>query len=116
MKHHTRRAVAYIAGRFISSLGSSAVYDYKTSRYYSFSGNISKNQVAVFDYDEQCHVGGSLSSIYHYGNSQDISLDIKGNKFSGYDYGESQHFSGDVNGRNVTIYDYQSSEYFNYSI
>jgi hypothetical protein len=116
MKHHTRRAVAYIAGRFISSLASSAVYDYKDSKHYSFSGNVDKSQVAIFDYDEGCHIGGSLSGVYHYGNSQHVSLDIKGNNFTGYDYGESQHFSGVVNGSSISIYDYQFSEYFNYSI
>ena len=116
MKSHVRRAIAYIAGRVISGNPSSSIYDYGTSQYTSMSGSVDESHVSVYDYDKSCHISGSLSSLYHYGESQHVSLKLDGTKFSGYDYGTSSHFSGTVNGKSVSLYDYSCSSYFNYSI
>jgi hypothetical protein len=116
MQPHTRRAVAFIAGRAISGSDASAVYDYSESRYVFFSGDVSAGNVNVYDHEENCHVGGSLPSLYHYGNGQHIQLDVSGTQFNGFDYGSGQHFSGTVNGQAVSVYDYEHGQYSNYSV
>lgn len=116
MKPHVRRAVAYIVGCTISKKRSVAVFDYAMHQYYNFSINISESGIAAYDYTQCCHISGSYSSLYHYGEHQYISLNIEGNRFSGFDYGERCHFSGSVNGSSVTIFDYGVHSHFNFSI
>lgn len=116
MKPHVRRAIAYIAASIISKKRATAVFDYATSQYYNFSLNLSQSGIAAYDYTQNCHISGSYSSLFHYGDSHYISLKIDSNKFSGFDYGESCHFSGSVNGNSVSMFDYGVSSYFNFSI
>lgn len=116
MKSHVRRAIAYVAACIISGKRSTAIYDYASSQYYNFSINLSESGIAAYDYTQGSHISGSYSSLYHYGESQHISLRIEGNKFTGFDYGESCHFSGSVNGNSISLYDYGVSSYFNFSI
>jgi hypothetical protein len=116
MKPHTRRAIAYIAASIISRKRATTVFDYATSQYYNFSISLSHSGVAAYDYTQNCHISGSYTSIFHYGENHYISLKIDGNKFSGFDYGESCHFSGSVNGKSVSMFDYGVSSYFNFSI
>ncbi len=116
MKPQTRRAIAYIVGRIITAQNKSAVYDYSSSQYHSFSGSVSLERVSIYDYSENCHISGNLPNLYHYGNSSHISLKINSNKFSGYDYDDSAHFSGNVNGNGISLYDYGESSYYNFSI
>lgn len=116
MKPHTRRAIAYIVGSFISKSGGNSIYDYSTSQHHSFSNSSHDTNIAVYDYSESCHITGILPTIYHYGNGRHISIQINDTGFSGYDYDESCHFSGSVNGHSVSIYDYGESSHFNFSI
>jgi hypothetical protein len=113
---HTRRAVAYVAGRLVTGSESGAVYDYSESRHVNFSGTVSDQNVNVYDYDEGCFVSGSPASLYHYGDGQFIQLNVNGAQLSGYDYGSGQHFSGSVQANSVTVYDYEHGSYFNYAI
>lgn len=115
MKHHTRRAIAYIAGKAISKQSANSIYDYTNSSHFHFSGNVDES-VSVYDYEQSCHISGSLSSFFHYGNGGYISININGNSFSGFDYNESTHFSGNVNGSNISLFDYGASQYFNFSL
>lgn len=116
MKPHTRCAVAYIVGRLIEGKDGTSVYDYSANKHFSFSGGVSSRDVSVYDYEQGCHVGGSISSLYHYGNSKHLSLEIRGRDFTGYDYDTQQHYSGSVSGGSVTLYDYDGGAYFNYAI
>ncbi len=116
MKPNVRRAVAYIAACVISKKSSGAIYDYTASQHFNFSINHSESGIAAYDYSQGCHISGSYSSLYHYGESHHISLRIAAHGFSGYDYGEGCHFSGTVNGQSVTLYDYGVGSHFNYSI
>ena len=116
MEAHTRRAVAYIAGRLISGSDAAAVYDYSESRYVNFSGDVDAQNVNVYDYEQSRHIGGTLPSLYHYGNSRHIDLKVNGADFEGYDYASNKHFSGHVDGKNVSLYDYEHGQYFNYTV
>lgn len=116
MKPHVRRVIAYIAGCVISKRKSSTVYDYVTSSYFSFSINLSKSGVAVYDYANNCHISGSYLSLYHYGEGSHIALQINGNNFTGFDYGGGCHFSGSLNNNSISLYDYGVGSYFNFLI
>ena len=116
MNAHVRRAVAYIAGRLVTNSDSAAIYDASEGRFVNFSGQVTPQNVNIYDYDERCFIGGTPSSLFHYGDSQFIQLNINGRQFSGFDFGSAQHFSGSVQARNVTVYDYEHGNYFNYSI
>lgn len=120
MQNHTRRAVAYIAGRLISQEPSATVYDYSSFKYFSFGGDVSISLIAIFDYDKQCQVSGLGSpdsiNLYHFGNKNNIFLNIEETHFNGFDYDTDSHFSGDVMGRSISIFDYEHNIYFNYSI
>ncbi len=120
MDDHTKRAVAYIAGRLISKTNSSSLYDYKLSKYFTFSGEVLLKNISIYDYEFRCFIGGTGSvnsfSLYHYGNQKHLSLNLNGNQFSGYDYHKSSNFSGTVSGNSISLYDYESSQYFDYSL
>ncbi len=116
MESHTRRAVAYIAGRLISGKSSSSVYDYSEGEYCNFSGTVSEGGVSVFDYGQSCYVSGSGTNLFHYGDGHYITLSPDGGKFSGFDYGTSSHFTGTVIGGSVSLYDYGTSSYYQYSV
>jgi hypothetical protein len=116
MQTHTRRAVAYIAGRMASGRTSSSDYDYQESRHVNMSGNLTDTSISAYDYDQRCHITGSSTSLYHYGNRAHLTVALNAARFSGYDYHSRAHFSGNVNGRNVSLYDYETGRYYNFSI
>jgi hypothetical protein len=116
VKTHTRHAVAYIAGRLVLGTTSTAVYDYQEGRRISMSGNVTGSTISAYDYAQRCHIGGSRTSLYHYGNRGHLTLQRNGAQFAGYDYDSKKHFNGSVNGKSVSLYDYETSQYYNYSI
>jgi hypothetical protein len=117
MRPHTRRAVAYIAGRLVSGREATAVYDYSERRYVHFSGEVSEDAANVYDYEERCHIGGSLPSLFHYGNRRHIQCNRSGTQvIDGFDYDTNRHFNVNVSGQAVSVYDYEHGQYFNYSV
>ena len=120
MDDHTKRAVAYIAGRLILKTISYSLYDYRLSKHFNFSGEVSHKNISIYDYELRCFISGVCDvnsfSLYHYKNQKHISLNINGNHFSGYDYYKSSNFSGTVTGGSISLYDYESSQYFDYTL
>lgn len=115
MNSNTRACIAYITGS-LHGRNASSVYDYSQSRHISVSGTVSESSINVYDYDRGCHISGSPSSLYDYGNSAYIQLNMNGIQFSGYDYDSGNHYSGTVNGGSVSIYDYETSQHYSYSV
>ena len=116
MEASTRACVAYVAGRAISGKACSYVYDYSQSRHYSVSGGVEGRNVSVYDHERRCHFSGTLPSLYDYGRSAHVNIDIKGNQFSGDDFGNSHHFSGTVNDSSISLYDYGTSQNYSYTL
>ena len=116
MKAHTRRAVAYIVVRLVESKDSDSVYDHDARKRFSFGGKVSGTTVDVYDYERRCPVGGSLDSIYHYGNKKPFRLSIRGCEFSGYDDDTGKPYSGSVESGLVSIYDSEVRKSFDYSV
>ena len=116
MKSDTRRAVAYIVGRAVSGKSSSSVYDFQEGGHHNFSGNVSAVAANVYDYDSSCHIGGQLTSLYHYGHGAHVQIKLNGTRFAGFDYDEAQHFSGDVRGSAVTLFDHATGTHYHYSL
>ncbi len=120
MTGRTRRAVAYIAGRLISGEESSAVYDPMSGRHFLFRGEVSSGQVSVYDYADASYIGGTgplpALSLYDYGSSGHIHLEVRGIEFEGYDYVSGSRFAGRVLGKDVDLHDFGVAKQFSYSL
>ena len=77
---------------------------------------VSRQAASIYDYDRSCHVGGSLPSLYHYGNGRHLSLQINGSNFTGYDYATNSHFSGRASGSSVSLYDHEHGRHHQYTV
>ena len=70
MNFQKRRAIAYIVGCLISSKQNTAIYDYETSSYSNFSGEVSLSNINIYDYDRQKYLTATGTadnfSIYDY--------------------------------------------------
>ncbi len=119
MKSHTRRGIAYIAGRLASGKYSTTLRDDSEGKHFSFDGEVSlENGVSVYDYEQGCFIRGDNSggpfSLYHDGNANWIELTIEENTFKGYDKDSGSFFSGVVNGDFITVTDKEYSQDFKY--
>ena|SRR5690349_8407984 len=114
MKPHTRRAIAYIAARLVSKAETSNIYDNTEAQNYSFSGNVTKRGVSVFDHAQQCEINGTPRNMFHHGNAKYINLSLWGNNFRGYDSDSNSDFHGNVEARSVSIFDPDAKRYFSY--
>ena len=115
MQSDSRACVAYIAAN-ISKPGSSSVYDNLHSKQINISGNIDADCINIYDHERGCHIAGTLSSLFDYGNNAHIQLKINGNQFSGYDHHTKNLFSGNINGSSISIYDHETSSRYQYDI
>jgi hypothetical protein len=119
LKNHTKRAVAYIAGRIISERDIATIYDDNQAKHFRFSGDVEPD-LAIFDYERRCYINGSRNGnavyIRHFGNKNNIDLEITGHDFVGYDYDSRQRFGGNVNENLITLYDYEDNHNYTYQI
>ncbi len=121
MDAQARRDIAYIAGRLVSEKQAGSVHDYETGKWTNMSGEVSQDNVNVYDYDRKNYISGTKKSetklsLYDYGTSNFIDLEIKRIEFEGYDYKTGNFYNGKVKGSSVSLYDYQDGKHQEYSI
>jgi len=120
MRAHTRRAVAFIAGKLISEERTHAVRDQSSGRLYQFNGFLNGQRVDVRDSEMGCCITGTgvarRYQLMHGHNNQAIRLEIDGERFTGYDYDSLNGFSGRVSGRAITLFDNEHQRYFDFLI
>jgi hypothetical protein len=122
MKDHTRRAVAYIAGRLATDKYSSSLHDHSVSKDFTFEGSISPTSVSIFDYQKKCKITGpgdaGSYTLLHHGNYKEVILkfEMATNEFSGYDDDSKTNYTGKVEGNSISIYDQEHSQLFTYSL
>jgi hypothetical protein len=119
MQPKLRTTIAFIAGRIITGLDTSSIYDQLQSKSVSFEGTISPSFVNIFSDDRGCYTAGpreeNILDLYDYGHGHLIDLQINGNEFKGWDDLTPCHFSGDVNGDDISFYDAGESKTFYFS-
>lgn len=116
MKSHVRAAVAAIALCHATKRKVSSIYDYSRSSHVNIDANVTGTQVNGYDYQNGCHIDGTIPSLYHYGVSSYIDFQPSSpGHYEGYDYNTSSHFEVTVNGSDVEVYDYGESSFFSYS-
>ncbi|BAB48059.1 hypothetical protein [Mesorhizobium japonicum] len=116
MKPHVRAAVAAIALSHSSGRNVSSVYSYSELKYVNIDASVQGNVVDAYDYNNSCHIDGTLPSLYHYGQNSHIDLQPQsGGQYDGYDYGSNSHFELTVSGNSAELYDYGEGGFFSFS-
>ncbi len=120
MNSNQRACIAGIANAIINNKRINSVYSYEMKAYISVSGTVNGSNVNIFDYSRSCHISGCGNgqgeySLFDYGLSKHITLNIKKEKFDGFDYMSNKHFSGTVRGNTVNLYDYETCKYYDFS-
>lgn len=112
----TRALVAAIAGRAITRASGNHIYDHGLGAHRCIGGQVEYPTVRVYDFDRGCHITGTLPSLYDFGRSAHLRLNLEGDGFRGYDFASSAHFNGRVSGKRVTLYDFGSSSYHHFTL
>jgi hypothetical protein len=119
MQPKLRPTIAYIAGRIITGLDTSSIYDHLQSKSVSFEGTITPSFVNIFSIDRGCYTAGpreeNICDLYDFGYLHLIDLQIDGNTFTGWDDLTPGRFSGEVNGDDISFYDGGESKTFYFS-
>ena len=116
MDDPTRRAIAYIAARLAGQRDSGSVYDHDARKHFHFSGQVEPGSVSIYDFSTRSHIGGSPSSLYHFGNRRHMTLTVSGQTFQGFDFASGSHFSGTISGSSLTVFDHGSRRHHHYSV
>jgi hypothetical protein len=119
MQPKPRTTIAYIAGRIITGLDTSSIYDHLQSKSVSFEATITPSYVKIFSNDRGCYTAGpreeNILDLYDFGHGHLIDLQINGNTFKGWDDLTPCHFSGEVNGEDISFYDDYEAKTFHFS-
>jgi hypothetical protein len=119
MQPKLRTTIAYIAGRIITGLDTSSIYDHLQSKSVSFEGTITPSFVNIFNSERGCYTAGpreeNILDLYDFGHLHLVDLQIEGNTFKGWDDLTPCHFSGEVNGDDISFYDDYESKTFHFS-
>ncbi len=117
MKPYIRTIMVATASAHAQGKKVSSVYDYAGSGYSNISVSISAMKVDGYDYSRGCHFGGTLPSLYDYGDGHHITLKPEGNgKYSGYDYATGSHFTIEIKNKSVSLYDYETGSYYSFTV
>jgi hypothetical protein len=119
MQPKLRTTIAYIAGRIITGLNTSSIYDHLQSKSVSFEGSVSPNYINIFNHNRGCYTAGpgegNIYDLYDFGHGHLVDLQINGKTFKGWDDLTPCHFSGEVNGADISFYDDGESKTFLFS-
>ena len=119
MQPKLRTTIAYIAGRVITGLDTTSIYDQLQSKSVSFEATITPSYVKIFSNDRGCYTAGpreeNILDLYDFGHGHLIDLQINGNTFKGWDDLTPCHFSGEVSGEDISFYDDYESKTFHFS-
>lgn len=113
-----RTCIAYVAGRLISGRNSSYIYDNSQAKLNCIEGQVSADNVKVFDQDRGCYLSGlgdgKAFELYDFGGMHYVELVLDGNSFEGYDHGTPSLFTGRIKGDEITIFDDGASKCFSF--
>lgn len=111
-----RAVIAFIAASIVNGTQSNnSIYDYSQSKYLFYNVmELNRKRIAVYDYERNCYLQGSLSSIFDYGSNTYITLTINNHNINGFDYESGYYYGGYVSGRTVYLYDYETMKYFTF--
>jgi len=120
MRKNQRFAISAIAITLATGKRVSSVYSFADGNYANVSCDVNAQNISVYDHERGCHISGSESSknkysLYDYGLSNHIDLEMKNRGFSGYDYDSGSHFEGTMSGGSVSFYDFETGEFYEYS-
>jgi hypothetical protein len=119
MQPKLRTTIAYIAGRIITGLDTSSIYDHLQSKSVRFEGTITPSFVNIFNSERGCYTAGpreeNILDLYDFGHLHLVDLQIEGNTFKGWDDLTPCHFSGEVNGDDISFYDDYESKTLHFS-
>lgn len=119
MQPKLRTTIAFIAGRVITGVERSSIYDPLQGKSVHFETTLSPNYIKVFSLDRGCYTAGPMEAnvfdLYDFGHQHLIDLQISGNTFKGWDDLASCHFSGEVNGEDVSFCDEGEAKTFLFS-
>ena len=120
MNTRLRATIAHVVARLSLGEARKSVYDYSQSKYVSFGGTVTTQQINVFDYDRQCYLTGQFSQgryqLFDYEGKRHVQLEIAASAFKGFDYGSGRHFQGRVDRNTIQIFNYETGSYFNYQV
>lgn len=119
MQPKLRTTIAFIAGRMITGVERSSIYDPLQDKSVHFETTLSPNYIKVFNLDRGCYTAGPMEGnvfdLYDFGHQHLVDLQISGNTFQGWDDLASCRFSGEVNGDDVSFHDEGEAKTFRFS-
>ena len=120
MQTKLRTCIAFIAGRLITGLEATSIYDHGQSKSVRFEGPVSPAFIKVYDHDRECYTSGGGEAcayeLFDFGYQHHIDLRTNGNTFEGYEDYTPSLFRGEVNGSEISFYDDNESKTFLFSL
>lgn len=115
------RAVAYIAGRILSTSAARLIREEDTGRLALMSGDVSADRVHVYDFQINGYVSGTRSAgrwnLFHARDNATIELiPTEVGRLCGFDHSSGQWFSVGVTGRTIRVRNAVSGRSRQYSL
>lgn len=120
MRHVTRSALAFLAGRIMLDEEFHTIFDQKRRRHLRFLGPCQPGQIRIHGLDDKveivCEQRGAGLLLFQHTLGHHIDFEIEGNRFQGFDEESEAHFRGDLKGRSLVFFDYHDSSYSRFMV
>jgi hypothetical protein len=120
MQTKLRTCIAFIAGRLITGLEVTSIYDHGQAKSVRFEGPVGRAFIKIYDHDRECYTSGGSAEgtveLFDFGYQHHIDLRTDGNTFEGYEDYTPSLFRGEVNGSEISFYDDNESQTFLFSL